>query len=67
MCHGQASGMLSGDGPVMVCAPRIIASGWSSARTIHHKRIDSFIYRRWPTNGTLAVDAFMTEFLDRQP
>jgi AcrR family transcriptional regulator len=25
------------------------------------------IYRRWPTKGTLAFDAFMTEFLDRQP
>ena len=25
------------------------------------------IYRRWPSKGTLAFDAFMTQFLDRQP
>lgn len=25
------------------------------------------IYRRWPTKGTLAFDAFMAQFLDRQP
>jgi AcrR family transcriptional regulator len=25
------------------------------------------IYRRWPTKGTLAFDAFMVDFLDRQP
>jgi len=25
------------------------------------------IYRRWPTKGTLAFDAFMVQFLDRQP
>ena len=25
------------------------------------------IYRRWPSKGTLAFDAFMAEFLDRQP
>lgn len=25
------------------------------------------IYRRWPTKGTLAFDAFMTQFLDHQP
>jgi len=25
------------------------------------------IYRRWPSKGTLAFDAFMADFLDRQP
>jgi AcrR family transcriptional regulator len=25
------------------------------------------IYRRWPSKGTLAFDAFMTQFLDTQP
>jgi AcrR family transcriptional regulator len=25
------------------------------------------IYRRWPTKGTLAFEAFMAQFLDRQP
>ncbi|MDA8309652.1 MAG: TetR/AcrR family transcriptional regulator [Actinomycetota bacterium] len=25
------------------------------------------IYRRWPSKGTLAFDAFVTDFLDRQP
>jgi len=25
------------------------------------------IYRRWPSKGTLAFDAFMSDFLDRQP
>jgi AcrR family transcriptional regulator len=25
------------------------------------------IYRRWPTKGTLAFDAFVTDFLERQP
>jgi AcrR family transcriptional regulator len=27
----------------------------------------SSIYRRWPTKGTLALDAFRTDFLSRQP
>lgn len=25
------------------------------------------VYRRWPSKGTLAFDAFVTDFLDRQP
>lgn len=25
------------------------------------------VYRRWPSKGTLAFDAFMVDFLDRQP
>ncbi|HVC13432.1 MAG TPA: TetR/AcrR family transcriptional regulator [Acidimicrobiales bacterium] len=25
------------------------------------------VYRRWPTKGTLAFDAFVTDFLERQP
>ena len=25
------------------------------------------IYRRWPTKGTLALDAFLVDFLSRQP
>ena len=25
------------------------------------------VYRRWPSKGTLAFDAFVTEFLERQP